>query len=390
MKIKNLLYLIISLNTSLMSFGQEKDLNLIVTVPNESDEVYININSNVNSIIKNEKILLNRRSKYERTLNQTFSYPLNFKFINSDSDSEGITLEAVNHFNTSRIDYPLKDTLKLNITIWHDRLLSKRKYLKSIIDKPKNVSKIKVLNMATFHMRYTPDANKTSFNNLDLSNLKVLKEIAQQISEFKPTIIAIESNPEEDSHYQNLYSEYIKNPNIKFDSPSEIELLAFEVGKLSNIKADKIFGINNPLAYNYSLGSLIDNNSIDSLTYNTFIKFPEIYYPIIEEFNDENVNSDNLKNNLIKSNQPESLNYIMQTNADILTYVATRNNFEGADEAAKYYQRNLRMFSNLNRIHVNENDRVFILMGSSHTAFFNDFLQRSPKYELIEINKFLK
>lgn len=38
----------------------------------------------------------------------------------------------------------------------------------------------------------------------------------------------------------------------------------------------------------------------------------------------------------------------------MLTHAGTKYNFEGADEAAKYYQRNLRMYSNLNRIELKE------------------------------------
>ena len=62
----------------------------------------------------------------------------------------------------------------------------------------------------------------------------------------------------------------------------------------------------------------------------------------------------------------------------------------GADEAAKYYQRNLRMYSNLNRIELNQDDRVFILMGASHTAFFRDFMSRNPKYKMVNTFKYLR
>ncbi len=54
----------------------------------------------------------------------------------------------------------------------------------------------------------------------------------------------------------------------------------------------------------------------------------------------------------------------------MLIYVGTEIGFEGADEASKYYQRNLRMFSNLNRAKFKENDRVFILMGAESCSFF--------------------
>ena len=67
-----------------------------------------------------------------------------------------------------------------------------------------------------------------------------------------------------------------------------------------------------------------------------------------------------------------------------------RPGFEGADEAAKYYQRNLRIYSNLNRIPMTNEDRVFILSGGSHTAFLNEFMKRSPKYEVVNTMDYLK
>jgi hypothetical protein len=77
-------------------------------------------------------------------------------------------------------------------------------------------------------------------------------------------------------------------------------------------------------------------------------------------------------------------------NADILNHAGTKDNFEGADEAANYYRRNLRMYSNLNRIPLEKQNRVFILMGASHTAFFRDFMSRSPKYEMENTFSYLK
>jgi len=89
-------------------------------------------------------------------------------------------------------------------------------------------------------------------------------------------------------------------------------------------------------------------------------------------------------------NHDRTLDFLITVNADMLTHAGTDNGFEGADEAAKYYQRNLRMYSNLNRIKLNEEDRVFILMGASHTAFFRDFISRSPKYEMVNSFDYLK
>ncbi|UZT99159.1 DUF5694 domain-containing protein [Chryseobacterium fluminis] len=81
---------------------------------------------------------------------------------------------------------------------------------------------------------------------------------------------------------------------------------------------------------------------------------------------------------------------LINFNADLLLYNSSKNHHEGADEAGKFYHRNLVMFSNLNQIPVSGNDRIFILMGGTHTAFFMDFLKRSPKFKTVNTFEYLK
>ena len=139
------------------------------------------------------------------------------------------------------------------------------------------------------------------------------------------------------------------------------------------------------MKYNYNIGNEIENK-IDSIWHNEFYKNPLSFYPDIYLEKEDSDLLDRLK----QVNHDQFLDFLIAVNADMLTHIGTNDGFEGADEAAKYYQRNLRMYSNLNRLKLNEDDRVFILMGASHTAFFRDFISRSPKYKMVDTFKFLK
>lgn len=168
-----------------------------------------------------------------------------------------------------------------------------------------------------------------------------------------------------------------------FENPTEVELLAFELGRISGTK--RIYGIDTMVRYNYLIDSEIEN-SLDSITYNRHDENPLKLHSI-----DNDIDSfDDVYEKLKMINQNEYLDYLIQYNADIFTHVGTENGYEGADEASKYYQRNLRMYSNLNRIKLTNEDRVFILLGGTHSAFFRDFISRSPKYELVDTFKYLK
>ena len=245
------------------------------------------------------------------------------------------------------------------------------------------LSKIPILNFGTFHMGFTPDANKTAFDEHDKEHQRAVHEIAQKLAAFQPTVILVETEPEYDEELQAAYQKYLDDPAMFFENPSEIELLAFELGRLSGTK--RIYGIDHQMGYNYNIGNEIDNQ-IDPTWHDKYYENPLQFYPQV------NVNEDSLSllDKLKQKNHDQYLDFLITVNADMLTHAGSEKGFEGADEAAKYYQRNLRMYSNLNRIELDEKDRVFILMGASHTAFFRDFISRSPKYEMVNTFKYLK
>lgn len=243
--------------------------------------------------------------------------------------------------------------------------------------------KIQVLNFGSFHMGFTTDGSTTAFDEHDKENQARVHEIARKLVAFKPTVIIIETDPSSDEAIQKEYAAYIENPNMFFKSPSEIELLAYELGRLSG--ATKIYGIDHKMGYNYAIGRQIEN-TLDPTTYENFFKDPFRTTPEI----DVDEESLPLLEKLQLTNHNDFLDFLINVNADILTHVGKKDKFQGADEAAKFYKRNLRMYSNLNKIDLKEDDRVFILMGAAHTAFFRDFLSRSPKYIMVDTFEYLK
>lgn len=251
------------------------------------------------------------------------------------------------------------------------------------LDSEKQNEQIQVLNFGTFHMGFTTDANKTEFDENDRKNQQRVHEVAQKLADFKPTVILVEQEPKYNEEIQQEYSNYVNNPDTIFKDPSEIELLAYELGRLSGTK--RIYGIDHKMGYNYRIGQQI-NNEVDPGWHDRYYQDPLKYYPSV------NVDRDSLGllDKLKLTNRDRYLDFLIAVNADMLTHAGTKDGYEGADEAAKYYQRNLRMYTNFNRINLKEDDKVFILMGASHTAFFRDFMSRDPKYNMVDTFNYLK
>lgn len=269
----------------------------------------------------------------------------------------------------------LKTTL-FSIALCAATYLSAQNYEDSIPGKFDTL--IPVLNIGTFHMSYTNDEHSLEFDENNRENVRQVHELAKKLAEFRPTVIVVELPPKSNAELLKAYEAYVKNPEMKFENPSEVELLAYEVGRLSGTK--RIFGIDYQEGYNYQVGKFFPKSK-DIEVHNRYLEQMEQYAGTKIE---EKLTVEELFRLM---NTQAYRDFMLTINADILTHVASDGKAQGADEAAKYYHRNLVMYSNLNQLELKKEDRVFILMGASHTAFFHDFLMRSPKYE--EINPML-
>lgn len=251
--------------------------------------------------------------------------------------------------------------------------------------------KIQVLNFAFFHFGYTSDATSVDFDEHDAKQQKEVRKLTQLLERFKPTIICLEYVPEIDEKINQAYQDFLKHPNELNTQYGELSMVGFDIARMRGL--DKVYGIDNHMGYNYSVGDFIENspelqNSIDPKTYLELTNNPFKDFPEIER---QNKNFDNLSlvEKLKLYNDPIMLDYFLNTNADKLFYVGIDDGFEGADQAAIFYQRNMRIYSNLNRIKMTKNDRVLILMGAAHTAMLREFIQRSPKFELVNALDYL-
>ncbi|MEH6762320.1 MAG: DUF5694 domain-containing protein [Maribacter arcticus] len=189
-----------------------------------------------------------------------------------------------------------------------------------------------------------------------------------------------------------VYQEFLKNPSELNTQYGELSMVGFDVAEMSGL--NKVYGIDNHMGYNYSVGNFIENspeltNTIDPATYLEITNNPLKAYPEIENRNN---NFDNLSllEKLALINEPIMLDYSLNANTDKLFYVGIDDNFIGADHAALFYHRNIKIYSKLNLIKMNKNDRVLILMGSAHMAMLREFIMRSPKFEMVNSLDYLK
>ena len=95
---------------------------------------------------------------------------------------------------------------------------------------------------------------------------------------------------------------------------------------------------------------------------------------------------------LIKLNDAENIkkslgNYLIGP----FKYESEENDFFGVNfETGRWFNRNLKIFRNIQRIPVRAEDRILVIYGSGHMNILNLLFDSSPEYELVNTNSYLQ
>ena len=252
--------------------------------------------------------------------------------------------------------------------------------------------KIEVLTLGTFHfnfpnldVRKTPAADQIDV--LQPQYQKELEDIVKRVAQFRPTIIAIEREPSKQALYDSLYDKYLQG---KYElRRNEEEQIGFRLAKLLGLK--KLYCIDSDARYYVDINTVLEAK--DSVENKKFMKyfyehpdtgkqfFPKALFKtdgILAELRRVN-DDDNVKKSLG--------NYLI----GVFKYETKDNEFFGPDFVAGWwFNRNLRIFRNLQKISTNPTDRILIIFGHGHLNILNILLQCSPEYELVRTNDYLK
>ena len=237
------------------------------------------------------------------------------------------------------------------------------------------IEKISVLNFGSAHLTHTSDANTAVRDLNDFQIKKDINKIVNCLVAYKPTIICIEMQPNNNSFVNEVFQKYIVDQSNRLNYSEELNSIAFETGRLSGVKY--IYGIDHQMGFDYpSLIDLANRNTSDSLfVVNQMNSYKEVNsLPLLEQFYEINT----------KEYKMETFNFY-----NFLATMHTNEKLEGADIITDFYKRNLRMYSNFCDIPLTKSDRVLIILGATHTAYFDVFLENNPKYKVENTLKYL-
>lgn len=248
-----------------------------------------------------------------------------------------------------------------------------------------------VLTLGTFHFAFhNRDVKKIDKNDqidvLDKKYQYEINAIVENLTKFNPTIIAIEVDPVLQPKIDSLYNCYLKD-NYELNR-EEYQQIGFRLAKKLNLK--KLYCVND-WGRNYK--------NIDSLLISTGAarkEFTDFFY------NNPDTALIHYSKDIFKTKgiiaQLKELNNIENIKKDLGNYLVgtfkyETNNYSsfGVDfTTGWWFNRNLKIFRNIQKIETNSTDKILVIYGAGHMNLLNIFFNSSPEYKLKDVMSFLK
>lgn len=250
---------------------------------------------------------------------------------------------------------------------------------------------IPVLALGTFHFNF-PNLDKVQISQedqidvLDSNYQEEICNLVEMLARFKPTIIVIERQPKSQHKVDSLYQLYQKGSySLK---RGEDEQIGFRLAKNLGIK--KLYCVDTWGSNYDKIDKLLDNEESDDYKKfeKSFSEHPDsvkMFFPksvfkekgIISELKELN-SAENIKKSLG--------NYLIGH----FKYESNPYDYTGVDfETGRWFNRNLRIFRNIQRIETKPSDKILVIFGAGHLNILNSLFESSPEYTLENTIKYL-
>lgn len=232
---------------------------------------------------------------------------------------------------------------------------------------------------------------KFPFNILEENRQRELNDLLEKLKAYSPTKIILECNREKyDSLLNVRYKQFLTGDFDIVDKHNEIYQIGFKLAKMLGHK--KVYCSDADAKW---FGAEIDWENFDHKGYlKSLGQYEKMrrhdYFGGYEKMDslktvqtlEEHLALTNEVSNLLKYHQIYLTNNVLEGAGD---------NYIGADGVARWYRRNIRIFSNIYDISdLNEDERLLIIYGVGHAWTLRQFFQDSPDYEYVELNSILK
>ncbi len=263
---------------------------------------------------------------------------------------------------------------------------------KTKIKSVENSNSKEVLLIGTFHYNNPgADVAKTrSFDILNETSQLELEKLSTNIKEYNPTKIFVEWPYDEQKELDSLYQLYIKGQYFQNDSLSdfykknEIFQLAFRVAKKNNLNT--VYGIDYSTSFPYEdVMNDIEKSNQSELK----AKIEDAISKFTVDFDNQIDSGASLKELTYYVNSKKMRYASNNLHNNLFSLAGSLNDFNGVFLTSEWYKRNLYMWSLIQKNTTKSDERIMVLLGSSHTAMIELFIKENKDWEIKELNKII-
>jgi len=250
------------------------------------------------------------------------------------------------------------------------------------------VQRTPVLLLGTYHFRSAGRdayAHRHEVDVLTPAKQAEVGKVVDRLAEFAPTRIAVEVRTERQPWLDSLYAAYRAGAWVL--EANEIFQLGFRLA--DRLGHERVYAVDAPAR---SFFDGLTRAGLDSIT----AGLPPIdpawdqRYRAWYEWKDSLKTVLPLDAYLHYLNDPET---IRRAHGHYLVSdfrLRGRDDYFGADFATYWWNRNLRIFSNLQRLPRAAGERILVIIGSGHLPLLRHAVSGSPEYELVEAQPYLE
>jgi len=243
-----------------------------------------------------------------------------------------------------------------------------------------------MLLLGAFHFQNPGlDAFRPKFT-LDVFSRRRQQEIAalvERLAAFEPTRLAVETAPSNQAGIDRDYQSYLRD---EFELPAnEIFQLGFRLARrVGHRKVNCIDASDRHYQPRPDPATYAKAHGQEHLLEQWWPRYRQLM-----ERDDAQMEHRTLREIFLRMNDPEA---ILQGHGMYLVdsfKVGTEDEYPGPDRVTSWYNRNLRIFANLQRITEVPDERILCIIGAGHLPILRHCVQASPEYELVEVRDYL-
>jgi hypothetical protein len=248
-----------------------------------------------------------------------------------------------------------------------------------------------IMYLGVFHFDYPNlDVQKPVgvIDVLEPDRQREIEELVALLAEFRPTKIAVEFTADRQPRLDSLYAEY-------------------RTGRWA-LGRNEVYQLGFRLAARLGLDGVV---AVDTERHDFFVdlartqlepRVGELFATDVEQrdrLSRERAREDSaafacgetLREKLLRGHQPERLRRDhMAYSVGFFKFDGEAGGYTGADFVSGWYNRNLRIFRNLQRITTSPGERILFIVGSGHLPILRFVTAHSPEYELVDATEYLR